>query len=218
MLEIHRPHRLVLPVGEAVGMQRNERAADNDEKTEGDPGTHEEHQLGPGQLREMPLRVGKRVDNAPEQDGLDEHRTGKREVRQGKHPAQGGLAPKQFEHAHVEMNKLHGFPCRLCRSVDRALGKWRQKRIVECGCGIRFGLERINKPNLVDGLLQPRWIDPPEAIRYHFRREDVFPDGHAQAFELDLPACRIVALEYRLHASSGRGLSPEAWVKHSETI
>ena len=34
-------------------MERNERAADNDEETEGDPCTHEEHQLGPGEQISM---------------------------------------------------------------------------------------------------------------------------------------------------------------------
>ena len=51
--------------------------------------------------------AGKRIDDAAEQDRLDEHRRGKRQVGDGQRPAQAGLAAEQFEHADIEANKFH---------------------------------------------------------------------------------------------------------------
>ena len=107
VFEEHRAHHLILPVRQAVGMQRHERAAEDDEKAKCDPGADQQHQFPPGNLRDARLGTGERIHDAAEQDGFDEHRRGERQIGDCQHPAQTPLASEQFEHADVESNEFH---------------------------------------------------------------------------------------------------------------
>ena len=74
VLEEHRAHHLVLAVRQAVGMERHKRAADDDEEAESDPGTDQQHQIPPSDLRDARLGIRECIDDAAEQNRLDEHR------------------------------------------------------------------------------------------------------------------------------------------------
>jgi hypothetical protein len=107
VFEEHRAHHLILPVRQAVGMQRHERAAHDDEKAKCHPGADQQHQLPPGNLRDARLGTGERIHDAAEQDGFDEHRRGERQIGDCQHPAQTRLASEQFEHAEVKAEVFH---------------------------------------------------------------------------------------------------------------
>ena len=74
VLEEHGAHDLVLPVGEAIGVQRDPGAADDREQSEADPGSDQDHQIVPLELGDAALRICQRVDDAAEQYRLHEHR------------------------------------------------------------------------------------------------------------------------------------------------
>ena len=78
VLEEHRAHHLVLAVRQPIGMQRHQRAADDDEEAEADPGADQHHQVLPGQLRDARLGIGEGIDDAAEQDRFHERRRGQR--------------------------------------------------------------------------------------------------------------------------------------------
>jgi hypothetical protein len=107
VLEKHGSHRLILAVSETVGVKRHQSAGDDCEKTKADPGADQHHQIRPGQFRQAPLRVRERIDNASEQDGLDEHGGRQHQIGDRERPAHAGLAPEQLEHAHIEANEFH---------------------------------------------------------------------------------------------------------------
>ena len=48
MLEEFRKHRLPAPMGKPVGVKRDERAANNHEKTEANPGCDQRQEASPG--------------------------------------------------------------------------------------------------------------------------------------------------------------------------
>ncbi len=154
MLEIHGSHGLVLAVRETVGMERDQRAADNDEKTKPDPSADEHHQIRPGQVCKVTLRNGKGIDDASEQDWFNEHGGGERQIGDCQNPAKTGFAAEQLEHPDIEADKFHAFGtgCRcLCvASIDPALGGGRQKRCIKRVFGFRLVLERVDKRDLLD--------------------------------------------------------------------
>ena len=61
VLEEHRAHHLVLAMGEPVGVERDERAADDGEEAEADPGADQRIKVQ-RQLRGVGLGIGQRVD------------------------------------------------------------------------------------------------------------------------------------------------------------
>jgi len=107
VFEEHRAHHLVLAVRQAVGVQRHQRAADDDEEAEADPGADQHHQVTPRELRDAGLGIGEGIDDAAEQDRFHEHRRGERQIGDRERPAQTRLAPEKFEHADVESNEFH---------------------------------------------------------------------------------------------------------------
>jgi hypothetical protein len=107
VLEEHGSHHLVLAVGEAVGVERHQGAADDAEQREAHPDADQQHQILPVQLRRPALGVRQQVDDASEQPRLGEHGGGDRQIGAGEHPAQTGLAPEHFKHADVEAKEFH---------------------------------------------------------------------------------------------------------------
>src|SRR6516165_4714318 len=83
---------------------------------------------------------------------------------------------------------MPGTGCRYAcgASIDSAFGGDRQERRIKRVFGFRLVLERVDKRDLLDGFLHPGNLDPTEAVRSHFGRHDVIPDGHAQTLELNV--------------------------------
>ena len=107
VLEEHRAHHLVLAVREPIGVERDERAANDGEQGEADPGAEQQHQVPQRQVRNTGLGIGQRIDDPPEQERFHEHGGGQRQVGERQDPAQTGLAPEQFQHAEVETEEFH---------------------------------------------------------------------------------------------------------------
>ncbi len=107
VLEEHRAHRRVLAMRKPVGVERDQRAADDGEERKADPGADQCHQVRYRQLGDLALRVRERIDDAPEQDRLHECRARKRKVGEGEEPAQAGFVSEQSQHADVEADELH---------------------------------------------------------------------------------------------------------------
>ncbi len=91
VLEIVGHHRVAAAVRQPVGMQRDQRAADDGEQAEAHPAAEQRHQIGPDRNAAPALGAGQRVDDAAEQDRLGELRGGQRHVGDGQHPAEPGL-------------------------------------------------------------------------------------------------------------------------------
>ncbi len=108
VLEIVGPHRLAVAMREPVGVQRDDRADDDDEEAESDPGADQRQQHAPVQLPRAALGIRQRIDDAAEQDRFHESGGGQRHTGQRERPAESGLGPEQFEHAHIKPKKFHG--------------------------------------------------------------------------------------------------------------
>ena len=107
VLEEHRSHHLVLAVCEPIGVERDERAANDGEQGEADPGSEQQHQVPQLEVRDTGLGIGQGVDDPPEQERFHEHGGGERQIGQRQYPAQTGLPPEQFQHAEVETEEFH---------------------------------------------------------------------------------------------------------------
>ena len=57
VLEIVGPHLLAVAMREPVGVQRDQRAADDDEQAEGDPGADQRQEVDPATVARAALRV-----------------------------------------------------------------------------------------------------------------------------------------------------------------
>ena len=95
-----------MAVREPVGVQRDDRAGDDDEEAEADPGADQRHQHVPVELPRAALRIGQRIDDAAEQDRLDEGRGGQRHAGERQRPAEPGLGPEQFEHPNDKAEEI----------------------------------------------------------------------------------------------------------------
>ena len=107
VLEEHRSHHLVLAMCEPIGVERDERAANDGEQGEADPGSEQQHQVPQLEVRDTGLGIGQGVDDPPEQERFHEHGGGERQIGQRQYPAQTGLPPEQFQHAEVETEEFH---------------------------------------------------------------------------------------------------------------
>ena len=102
VLEIIGQHRLAALMGELVGVERDERAADDEEQPEAHPGGDERRQSRPVERAAGALRAGQRIDDAAEQHRLGERRGGERDIGERQQPAEPHLRAEQAEHAGVE--------------------------------------------------------------------------------------------------------------------
>ena len=83
-------------------------------------------------------------------------------------------------------------------SSSLALGRGGRNDASNTSSAFGLGLEGVGQRDLVDRLFEPRRIDRAEAVGPHLGRDDVVPDRHAQALELDLLLGDVVALEHRI--------------------
>ena len=88
VLEVVGHHRVAAAMRQPVGVQRDERAADDGEEAEAHPGREQRDEIGPGRGAAVALRAGERIDDAAEQDRLGELRRGQRHVGDRQHPAE----------------------------------------------------------------------------------------------------------------------------------
>ena len=129
MLEIIGQHRLAALMGELVGIERDERAAEDEEQPKADPGGDERRQSRPVERAAGALRAGQRIDDAAEQHRLGERRRGERDIGERQQPAQPHLRAEQAEHAGVEVE--HGVRRGRLESRLRGPGAhaWRPVRL-----------------------------------------------------------------------------------------
>src|SRR6478735_6068630 len=111
VLEIVRQHDLAALVGEPVGIERNERPAQDEEQRKADPSGDERGELRPIRRAAEALRARQGIDDATEQHWLGEARGGERHIGERQNPAELPLRAEQAEHAGVEAN--HGVKGRL---------------------------------------------------------------------------------------------------------
>ena len=131
--EISGEHRVAPAMGEAVGIEGDQRAANDVEHSEADPDQQQRNQIRPDRGRVGGLGLGERVDHPSEQHRLGELSRGKREVGAGEHPGEALLRPQQSQHASIESNELHSaaclrFPLRPIRMGHRQRGRARRLR------------------------------------------------------------------------------------------
>ncbi len=133
VLEISGEHGVTPAMGEAVGIECDERAAEDVEYSEADPDQQQRDQLRPDRGRVGGLRIGERVDHASEQHRLGELSRRKRDVGAAEHPGEVLLRPQQSQHASIESNELHSAAClrfalRPIRMGHRQRGRARRLR------------------------------------------------------------------------------------------
>ena len=102
VLEIIRQHHLAALVREPVGVERDERPAQDEEQREADPGGDERGELRPIRRAAGALRARQGIDDAAEQHGLGEACGGERHIGERQNPAELPLRAEQAEHAGVE--------------------------------------------------------------------------------------------------------------------
>ena len=107
MLEVIGERALALPMGEPVGVERNQRAAYDVEQAEGRPGREQAHELRPAEGSSTRLRLRQRVDHAAEQHGFGELRGGQQEIGDGKRPGKPRGRRQQAERPQIDADEIH---------------------------------------------------------------------------------------------------------------
>ena len=107
MLEELGENHLAPPMSEPIGMERNKRAAHDHEQAKAHPGADQWQQATPGELAATALHVGEGIDDPAEQDGFGELSASKRDIGEGKQPAEPDLGTKQAKHPGIEADEGH---------------------------------------------------------------------------------------------------------------
>jgi hypothetical protein len=94
VLKEFRENRLPASMRQTIGVERNERAAYDHEQAKADPSCDQRGDARPRKQRFVSLSVRKRVDDAPEQNGLGELRPCEQDIGKGENPPQPNLRTK----------------------------------------------------------------------------------------------------------------------------
>ena len=94
-----------------VGVKRHDGSANNNEKTEANPGRDQGPEASPGKWTARALRTGERINDAAKQDRLGELRGCECDIRQSKRPAQTNLRTEKPEDARVKPKNRHQSLC-----------------------------------------------------------------------------------------------------------
>ena len=108
VLEIVGHHHVAAAVRQPVGVQRDQRPADDGEEPERRPRRRAASPDRTRPARALGLRAGQRIDDAAEQHRLGELGGRQRHVGERQHPAEPGLLAEQLQHAHVQTDEIHG--------------------------------------------------------------------------------------------------------------
>ena len=85
----------------------DQRAGDNDEQAEADPGANERRQNTRGRSEPGRQRARERIDDAAQQHWLDELRAGKRDIGEGEGDRELGVGAKECQHAQIDADESH---------------------------------------------------------------------------------------------------------------
>ena len=108
VLEIIRQHHVAALMREPVGEPGHQRAGDNDEQAEADPGADQRRQR-PRRRRRAPAGSApdKRVDDAAEQHRLDELRAASAILASASDHGEPRVGAQKAEHAKIDTDKGH---------------------------------------------------------------------------------------------------------------
>ena len=107
VLEKIREHQVAAPVRQPVGEPRHHRAGDDDEQAEGDPRADERRKRERCSRCGARQRSGQGVDDAAEQDRLDEQRHRERDIGERKRGGEARLGREQLKHTQINAEKRH---------------------------------------------------------------------------------------------------------------
>src|ERR1700675_263883 len=102
VLEIAGQHREPASMRQAVGEQRDQRAADDREQTKADPSEQQQPKSWPVRQSGIGLRVGQHIYDPAEQHRLSKLRYSQRHVGERKEPAQATVRSQLFQDAAVK--------------------------------------------------------------------------------------------------------------------
>ncbi len=100
-------HQVAAPVRQPVGEPRDQRAGDDDEQAEDDPGADERRQRERCRRRGARQRPGQGIDDAAEQDRLDEQRHCERDIGERERGGEARFGREQLKHTQIDAEKRH---------------------------------------------------------------------------------------------------------------
>ena len=108
VLEIIRQHQVAALMRQPVGEPGDDRAGNDDEQPEGDPGAKQRGECRRRSADAGRQRARERIDDAAEQHRLDELRRSERDIRQRQCHREPNVGAEQAKHAKIDAEKRHG--------------------------------------------------------------------------------------------------------------